>query len=87
MQHNINNHIIDDNNRKLFHNIFLSLYSHSLLINKEKQKEGVKKAKLEKKYKGRKPIEVDKKVFMSLLKEVEAKKYSKICSIYFRYKY
>ena len=71
---NINNQIIDDNNRKIFHDIFLSLYSRSLLFNKEKQKEGIKKAKSGEKYKGRKPIEVDKKVFMSLLKEVEANK-------------
>ncbi len=70
----INNQTINDGNRKMFHDIFLDLYSRSYEFGKEKQKEGIAKAKEAGRYKGRKPIAVDEMKFVDVLSRVERKK-------------
>ncbi len=72
----INNQTINDSNRKIFHDIFMDLYSRSYELRKEKQKEGILEAKNNGKYRGRKPIEVDEMKFLDLLSKVEEKEMS-----------
>ncbi len=62
---------IDDGNRKMFHDVFLTLYLRSYELSKEKQKEGILKAKEEGRYKGRKPIAVDRLKFLEVLWLIE----------------
>lgn len=69
----IDNQTIDDSNRKTFHDIFLALYSRSYKVKKEKQIEGIQKAKENGRYKGRKPIYVDRLIFLDYLDRVENK--------------
>lgn len=54
-----NNSIINDENRKSFYNIFIGLYGRSYILNKEKQRDRIEKAKEDGRYKGRKPQSVD----------------------------
>jgi len=68
------NQLINDENRKEFHDLFLGIYSVTYNSNKAKQKEGIEKAKKDGKYIGRKPISVDKLRFLELLDEVNNKK-------------
>lgn len=51
---------IDDNNRKQTFDLLYYFYSKSMKYRKEKQSEGIIKAKTENKYKGRKPIKIEK---------------------------
>ena len=68
----INGQKIDDKNRKAFHNVFIALYQRSRAYQKEKQMEGVRKAKMDGLfYRGRKPIPVDELAFSKAVKEVE----------------
>lgn len=68
----INGQKIDDDNRKAFHDVFIALYARSCAFQKEKQQEGVIKAKLNgRSYRGRKPIPVDAMLFLKTIKEVE----------------
>lgn len=68
----INGQIIDDKNRKAFHDVFIAFYARSCASQKEKQAEGIKKAKSNgQSYRGRKPIHVDTMVFLKALKDVE----------------
>lgn len=69
----INGQIIDDRNRKEFHNVLLALYQRSYQWQRKKQKEGILQAKKEKKYRGRKPILVDELAFRELLAQVKNK--------------
>ena len=72
----INGQIINDNNRKAFHDVFINLYARSYNQNKEKQAQGIENAKKEGSYKGRKPIKVDEMQFFELLAKVEKKEMS-----------
>ena len=68
----INGQIIDDKNRKAFHDVFIAFYARSCASQKEKQAEGIKKAKSNgQSSRGRKPIHVDTMVFLKALKDVE----------------
>ena len=72
----INSRIIDDSNRKIFYDLLIALYSRSLNHNKELQKNGIEKAKAERKYKGRKPTYVDELMYYELLDKVNKKEIS-----------
>lgn len=63
---------IDDRNRKQVYDLLYALYNKSMKYNKQKQNEGIVKAKIEKKYKGRKPIQIEK--FKVLLMAEKVKK-------------
>lgn len=65
--------IIDDKNRKEMIEMLLALYKRSMMQKIEKQKEGIKRAKKENKYKGRKPISVDYATFIKYEEKVEKK--------------
>lgn len=68
----INGQIINDKNRKTFHDVLIAFYSHSCVSQKEKQAEGIKKAKSNgQSYRGRKPIPVDAMAFLEAIKNVE----------------
>lgn len=68
----INGQKIDDKNRKAFHDVFIAFYARSCASQKEKQVEGIKKAKSNgQSYRGRKPIPVDAMAFLEAVKEVE----------------
>lgn len=69
----INGQIINDENRKTFHDIFIKLYSRSYNLNRDKQTKGIETAKKEGSFKGRKPIRVDELQFRDLLEKVEKK--------------
>lgn len=69
----INMQIINDDNRKPFHDVFLSLYQRSCQRQQEIQRRGILQAKTQKKYRGRKPIPVDELKFRELLDQVEKK--------------
>ena len=69
----INGQIINDDNRKAFHDVLISLYARSYKQDKEKQMKGIDVAKKEHIYKGRKPIQTDKLLFLELLAKVENK--------------
>lgn len=69
----INNQTINDENRKIFYDVLLALYSRSFKTQKESQKEGVEKAKLNGAYKGRKPVKVDTMLFLEMLEKVSNK--------------
>lgn len=69
----INGQIINDDNRKIFHDVLISLYARSYKQDKEKQMKGIDVAKKEHHYKGRKPIKTDKLLFLELLAKVENK--------------
>lgn len=69
----INNSVIDDSNRTTIHDVLLFLYSRSYETYKNTQKEGIEKAKIVNKYKGRKPIKVDDIQFRELLDKVKNK--------------
>lgn len=70
----INGHKINDENRKIFHDIFINFYSRSSRLRKESQAQGISRAKKAGKYKGRKPIQVDEIAFFDVLSYVERKK-------------
>lgn len=91
----INNQIINDTNRKMMYDMLIEGYVKTYELNKKLQRDGIDKAKALGKYKGRKPIYVDKLMFLELLGKVENKKISpveaaKILGIsidkYYRYK-
>ena len=91
----INNSTVDDSNRKIIHDTLLFLYSRSYETYKESQKEGIEKAKMGNRYRGRKPIEVDEILFTELLNKVNnkeitsneaAKKLGISIDKYYRYK-
>ena len=69
----INKQVINDENRKIFYDIFIYLYGRSYNLNKEKQSEGIKIAKKEGSYKGRKRVKVDELLYLELLEKVEKK--------------
>ena len=69
----IENNEINDKNRKIFHDIFLNLYSKEIENRKELQSDGIEKAKSLNKYKGRKPIFVDELLFLELEEKVNKK--------------
>lgn len=66
-----NGQLINDLNRKSFHDVLMGLYSRSYEANKEKQTEGIKKARELGYYKGRKPIYVNELEFLDVLSEVK----------------
>lgn len=66
-----NNQIITDENRKIFHDIFLGIYSRSYEAKKNAQAIGIKNAKAMKKYKGRKPTPIDTIKFLDLESDVK----------------
>lgn len=68
-----NSSLIDDVNRKAFFNVLYALYQKSLSSRYNNQIEGIKKAKSENKYKGRKPINVDLIIFKEYLSKIETK--------------
>lgn len=70
----INNQVIDDTNRQIFHDVFIKLYLRSKETKKEIQNIGIKQAQRIGKYKGRKPIKVDIIKFQEILEQVENKK-------------
>lgn len=72
----INNEVIDDKNRKLVFNILLNIYSRSIESQKEKQLQGIERAKNNNIYKGRKPIKVDTLKFLEILDDVNKEKLS-----------
>lgn len=74
----INGQLINDENRKVFHDVFINLYARSYNQNKEKQTKGIENAKKEGSYKGRKPIKVDEMLFLETLTKVENKEKSPI---------
>ena len=91
----IKGRIVDDYCRRIIHDLLLFLYSRSYENNKELQKNGIEKAKIEKKYNGRKPIDVDEIKFIELSnkvknKEITSKEAARILGIsidkYYRYK-
>ncbi|MBO4540962.1 MAG: hypothetical protein J5736_03210 [Bacilli bacterium] len=63
--------IIDDENRKMAHDLFYAIYSSSTEAEKDHRQEGVARAKAQGKYRGRKPVSVDTPKFVELLDEVE----------------
>lgn len=67
---------IDDSNRCAFHKVLLSMYARAHAQNEGAKKEGIAKAVEEGKYKGRKPIHVDKMMFLDVLSSVERKEIS-----------
>lgn len=69
----INGGLIDDSNRKIMHTVLLSIYERSVEYHNELTKAGREKAKVEKRYKGRKPKQVDKLSFISMLERVNNK--------------
>ena len=69
----INNQMIDDSNRKIMHDVLISLYARSYDQRKERQSEGISKAKKEGLYKGRKPVKVDQMLFLELLSKIKNK--------------
>lgn len=69
----INNEEINDENRKLIYNILINIYSRSLEANKIKQLDGITIAKNNNKYKGRKPLKIDKLKFLEVLSRVKNK--------------
>ena len=66
----IGEQIIDDSNRKIVHDILLSIYSRSYSLQKELQRKGIEKAKKNGKYRGRKPQEIEEVKFLDLLDKV-----------------
>ena len=64
---------IDDSNRSAFHKVLLSMYARAYEQSKETQAEGIAKAAVEGKYKGRKPVHVDRMMFLDVLASVERK--------------
>ena len=69
----INKQIINDDNRKIFHDILIYFYSRTYNLNKENQIKGIEKAKKEGSFKGRKPIKVDEMLFIEFLDKVKNK--------------
>ena len=70
----INNQIINDTNRKMIYDMLIDGYVKTYELNKKLQREGIERAKSLGKYQGRKPIDVDKLMFLELLEKVENKK-------------
>lgn len=64
---------VDDKNRKEMIEMLLALYERSNEQKKEKQKEGIRRAKKENRYKGRKPIKVDYATFIMYERKVQKK--------------
>jgi len=67
----IGGQIINDDNRKCFHDVFLALYSRSRENMVNSQRKGIQQAKKSGVYKGRKPIPVDELLFCDMLSKVE----------------
>lgn len=65
--------IIEDNNRKYTFKTLFYLYAKRLESLRELSAPGVEKAKKQNKFKGRKPIEVEKIKFLDMLERVERK--------------
>lgn len=55
----LNNEEINDSNRNIFYNYFIEIYKKMYDSYKKNQQKGIEKAKIEGKYAGRKPINVD----------------------------
>lgn len=72
----INNSVINDNNRYDFYNVLMALYRKSFKARSEKQSYGIEKAKTKGKYKGRKPIKVERLKLLQLSEDVKNKKIS-----------
>lgn len=70
----INRQIINDDNRKIFHDVLINLYARSYKQDKAKQMKGIDVAKTNHLYKGRKPVEIDKLLFLDFLAKVKNKK-------------
>jgi len=88
-------HVVGDGNLKLIYDILMSIYSKSATNIRWRQQEGINKARLEHKFKGRKPIEVDGEKFeqyvkMMLENKINAKEAAKELGIsidkFYRYK-
>lgn len=69
----IGREIVNDLNRKSFHDVFLAIYRRSLENRKKLQRLGIEKAKAKGVYKGRKPIKVDTLMFLDYLEKVRKK--------------
>ena len=69
----INNQKIDDTNRKMFHDVFIEIYSRSYMLKQAAQKQGIINAKKRGVYKGRKPKAVDELKFREMLERVQKK--------------
>lgn len=69
-------HLVDDASRLAFHDVFLSLYSRAYEGSRRKRNEGIEKAKQQGRYKGRKPVQVDRQLFLEVLPRVESKEIS-----------
>ncbi len=69
----INNQLINDDYRKIFHDVFSAIYKRSYIAKKEAQSIGIGKAKAAKKYKGRKPTPVDTIKFFELEDKVKSR--------------
>lgn len=64
---------IDDLNRKTVHMVLLSLLKEDFLFRKQRIQDGIKEAKIQGAYKGRKPILVDLDEYIKVLNKVEKK--------------
>ena len=67
----INGQFINDSNRKLIHDILISIYYRTFKSMKERQRKGIRLADEEGKYTGRKPIKVDYLKYCEMLEKVE----------------
>ena len=72
----LNNQIIRDDNRKIFHDVFLGIYARSYEAKKNAQAIGIKNAKEQKKYKGRKPTPIDTIKFLELESMVKKEQFT-----------
>jgi len=68
-----NDLLIGEKNMKDIFKVLLLLYKKSMAFNQEKRTQGIKAAKQNKVYKGRKPIEIDMLVFKTMLERVSKK--------------
>lgn len=67
----IGDQTINDTNRKVFHDIFLSFYLRSYQSQKERQKAGIETAKKDGKYQGRKAVPISFSDFQAAVSNVE----------------
>lgn len=69
----INDLIINDDNRKEFYTYIYMLYSKTLKSNKKRQIDGINIAKLNNKYKGRKPVRIEEFKILDMADRVKNK--------------
>lgn len=63
--------LINNDNRKSFHDVLIGLYTRAYIANKDKQIQGINKAKELGHYQGRKPIHVDELKFIKILDKAQ----------------